>query len=616
MKSFDKRQAPILITFLLGSIVLSLKLAQIQLFDDSYKALAQKTILDKQTIYPSRGLMYDRTGKLLTYNKSIYDIEAIYRNVDEKMDTSLFCQLVDIERERFETLLNKNWRDKRYHKSLPFTFMSKLDQSVFGKFQEQLFQFPGFYPVTRNIRAYPHKSAAHILGYLGEVDNNILNLSASVYEPGDYIGMSGLERFYEDKLRGQKGTKFLLRDNVGREVSSFSEGRLDSIAVQGTDLYTTIDLELQTYCESLMKNKRGSIVAIEPSTGEILTMLSAPSYDPNDLNLDKNRGKAFARLTEDKIQKPLLDRSIAARYPPGSIFKPILSLIALQEGVFTPNTFVACNGYYQYKTFKYGCHEHPSANNVAAALMHSCNSYFFMMVRDLIEKEGFYNPEKGLNTLNKYLYEFGLGNELGVDLMHESPGFVPTPEYYKYLYRSEGGRWYSTYIMSIGIGQGELELTTLQMANLAAILANRGHYYTPHLVKGFSDPALEIDQRYTTKKELSIEPQYYDIVIDGLEKTITRGTGYKAYVPGISICGKTGTSQNNQRDGKDHSVFYAFAPKDNPKIAIAVYVENAGFGGDIAAPIAGLAIEKYLNKEVNRKYSEEQIMNINLIDTP
>ena len=616
MKQFNNRQAPILMAFLIGALALSAKLAQLQLFDDSYKQLAQKTILDKQTIYPSRGLMYDRNGELLTYNKAIYDLEVIYRNLDPEMDTALFCSLLEIDKPTFLSNINKDWRDRRFHKSLPFTFLSRVDQQVYAKFQEHLFRFPGVYPIIRNIRAYPHSNAAHVLGYLGEVDKNIIDQSNNIYSAGDYIGKSGLERFYENRLRGRKGVKFLLRDNVGREVSSFNEGRLDSMAVEGVDLMTTIDLDLQAYCESLMTNKRGSIVAIEPASGEILAMVSAPNYDPNDLNLDQDRGKAFARLTADNEQKPLLDRSISARYPPGSIFKPILSLIALQEGVFQPNTYVPCKSYYQYKTFKYGCHEHPTPFNVQTALQHSCNSYFFAMVRDLLEVDGFNNPSSGLNNINKYLYEFGLGNKLGVDLDHEADGFVPTPEYYKYLYRSEGGRWYSTYIMSIGIGQGELELTTVQMANLAAILANRGYYYTPHLVKSFNQPSLDIDQKYRTKRIVSIDKKHFEPVVDGLFRTITRGTGYKAYVPGIDICGKTGTSQNTQKDGKDHSVFYAFAPKDNPKIALAVYVENAGFGGDIAAPIAGLVIEKYLKGEVKRTVQEENIKNINLIDTP
>lgn len=616
MTNLNNKQLPIILSFLIGSFALVYKLVELQLVDDTYKRLAEKTILDKQIVYPSRGLIYDRDGELLTYNKPIYDLEVIYRNVDTDMDTALFCQLLDIDKATFIKNLDKNWRDKRYHKALPFTFLSRINPETYARFQEHLFRFPGFYPLIRNIRAYPHTNGPHILGYLGEVDKNIVDKSDNEYAAGDYIGMSGLEKYYEPKLKGKKGTKFLLRDNVGREVSSFNDGKLDSMAVEGLDLTATVDLDLQAYCEQLLSNKRGSVVAIEPATGEILTMISSPSYDPNALNLDEDRSKAFALLTSDKEQKPLLDRSLAARYPPGSIFKPILSLIALQEGVFQANQTVTCNGYYQYKTFKYGCHEHSTPYNVSLGLMHSCNSYFFAMVRALLEKDGFNNPGVGLNILANHLYDFGLGNKLGVDLFFESPGFVPTPDYYKYLYRAEGGKWYSTYIMSIGIGQGELELTTLQMANLAAIIANRGWYYTPHLIKGFGDSPEVIDEKFRTKKTVRIDQEHFEPVIDGMHKTITRGTGYKAYVKDIDICGKTGTSENSQSNGKDHSVFYAFAPKEDPKIAIAVYVENAGFGGDIAAPIASLVIEKYINGETKRPALEERITNINLIEIP
>lgn len=614
MMDINSRQAPIIAFVLVGTLVLTYTLAKIQLFDDTYKKLAEKTILDKQTIYPSRGLIYDRKGKLLTYNKPIYDLEAVYRNLDPDMDTSFFCKLLDIDLNTFDKNINKNWKDKRFHKSIPYTFISKINPEKYSRFQEHLFRFPGFYPLIRNIRAYPHSYAPHILGYLREVDQATIDKENSTYGMGDYIGTKGLEMQYETILRGTKGVKFLLRDNLGREVSSFAGGERDALAKEGSDITTSLDLDLQEYCENLMLNKRGSIVALEPSTGEVLTMVSAPSYDPNLLNLDEDRGKAFRQLLADKEQKPLFDRSVDAGYPPGSIFKPILALIAFQEGVMTPRTSVICNGTYKYRSFEFGCHNHAPYTNVKSGLIHSCNSYFFTMVRRLIEKEGFNHPEIGLNILRKHLYQFGLGQKLGIDLTSERPGFVPTPDYYNYLYRNAGGSWRSTYIMSIGIGQGELELTTLQMANLAAIIANRGYYYAPHLVTSFSNPELSVDPKYSIKNEVLIDSEHFDPVIDGLYQTILYGTGYKAKVPGIKICGKTGTSQNPH--GEDHSVFFAFAPKDDPKIALAVYVENAGFGGDIAAPIAGLVIEKYLKGEVKRKSVEERIKDINLIEKP
>ena len=418
--------------------------------------------------------------------------------------------------------------------------------------------------------------------------------------------------YYEELLKGEKGVKYLIKDNLGRPVNDFEGGRLDSSAIAGADLQLSLDMDLQAFGEELMQNKRGSIVAIEPKTGEILSMLSAPTYDPSVFELNEERGEKYSELASDSINKPFLDRSINAKYPPGSIFKPILSLIAFQEGASYPDRTIFCNGYYQYRGFKYGCLQHMTPYNVKIALLHSCNSYYFQMVRDLIELEGFSKPEKGLNILINHLKDFGLGSKLGTDIPNESDGFIPTPEFYDKLYESEISGWKSTYIMSIGIGQGELELTTVQMANLAAILANRGYYFTPHLVKNISDRNLS--DHFLIKKQVRIDSMHFDPVIDGMEQTVTIGTGNQAYVRGLDICGKTGTSQNPH--GDDHSVFFAFAPKDDPQIAIAVYVENAGFGGDVAAPIAGLMIEKYLNKEISpyRKYLKDRISNLKLIN--
>lgn len=607
----DYRRTPILITFVLSALLLIYKLVQLQLLDDSYKKIAERTVLDKQTQYPSRGNIYDRNGKILTYNKPIYDLESIYKNLDKSMDTTLFCELLEIDKQVFLVNIEKNWRSHRYNKSLPHTFLSKISPEKYSKLQEQLFRFPGFYPVTRNIRSYPHNNASHLLGYLGEADMNLIGKKGSNYQRGDFVGKSGLEKAYEPLLKGKKGVKFLMRDVVGREVSGFDEGRLDSVSREGIDLTSTIDLDLQQYCEELMSNKRGSIVALEPATGEVLAMVSAPGYDPNLLNLDEDRGKAFKSLISDKIQKPLLDRSTSAKYPPGSIFKPILSLIALQEGVFSPYKTVQCNGYYEYRTFKFGCHRHSTPENVKQAIMHSCNSYFFEMVRKLIEKEGYNKPEIGLNILRSHLSDFGLGRKTGIDLPNENKGFLPSPEYYDNLYRNAGAKWKSTYIMSIGIGQGELDLTTLQMANLAAIIANKGYWVTPHLIKGFSDPKFSLSDEFTTKRLVRIDQEHFDPVIEGMRWAILYGTGHRANTAGIRICGKTGTSQNPH--GDDHSVFYAFAPQDDPQIALAVYVENAGFGGDIAAPIAGLVIEKYIKGESRRPLLEKQMISMDLI---
>jgi penicillin-binding protein 2 len=596
----------------LAAGVLILKSAQLQIFDKSFADKARRVTLDKEEVYPSRGLISDRYGDLLVVNKPVYELKATFNQIDPKMDTSFFCELLDIDKQVFIKNLAKNWSSPRYHKSIPFIFLTKIKPEVFAAFQEHIHLFPGFQPVYRKTRTYRKANAAHALGYLGEVSENDLKAEPEEYNLGDYIGKRGIEKNFEKLLKGEKGVKYLIKDNLGRPVSDFENGRLDSSAVAGKDLQLSLDMELQAFGEKLMQNKRGSIVAIEPKTGEILSILSAPSYNPSVFELNEERGEKYKELAADSINKPFLDRSINAKYPPGSIFKPILSLIAFQEGASYPDRTIYCNGYYQYRGFKYGCHNHTTPYNVQIALLHSCNSYYFQMVRDLIEIEGFSKPEKGLNILVNHLKDFGLGVKLGVDLPNESTGFLPTPEFYDRLYKNELSGWKSTYIMSIGIGQGELELTTLQMANLAAILANRGYYYTPHVVKSISGSNLS--DHFLIKKQVRIDSIHFPPVIEGMERTVKVGTGNQAFVYGLDICGKTGTSQNPH--GEDHSVFFAFAPKDDPQIAIAVYVENAGFGGDVAAPIAGLMIEKYLKKVIapNRKYIENRITNLKLIN--
>jgi len=402
--------------------------------------------------------------------------------------------------------------------------------------------------------------------------------------------------------------RHVITDNLGRVVESFNKGELDKQAKPGTNINVSIDFELQKYGEFLMQGKRGSVIAIEPSTGEILCSISAPTYDPNTLNLDEDRGKAFDQLMQDNVNKPFLDRTVLAKYPPGSIFKPILSLIAFQEGISSPYKGVSCPGYYEYNTFRYNCHDHPYPANVSIALTHSCNSYFFDMIRNTLEVNGYTKPGEGLTMMNNYLYKFGLGKPLGIDNHIESGGSIPTANYYNRLYANEVNGWKSTYVMSIGIGQGELELTTVQMANLAAIIANRGKYYTPHLIRGLSDNSIQIDPKFKVVRDVGIDLEHFDAVIKGMENVISWGTGTKARVPGVRVAGKTGTSQNPF--GDDHSVFFAFAPVDDPQIAIAVYVENAGFGSDYAAPIAGLLMEQYINNEIstNSKYKEERVI--------
>jgi len=559
------------LTFLL------VQLSIIQLFSSKYKSQADRTIIFKKDLEPSRGLIYDRNNELLIANDPMYDINVIYNEIDADMDTTLLCELLSITREEFEKALDKDWRSVQYQKNLPFTFLTGIQPEEFLRFQEHLFRFPGFYPKLNFKREYVHPHAAHALGYIGEVNNSRVRNNPEKYSEGDYMGISGIERSYDDQLRGEKGVAYVLKDNVGREINSAND-EIQKHAVPGTDLYTTIDIDLQAYGEELMKNKKGSIVAIEPKSGEILSILSSPAYNPSDLSIGRHRGEAFKALQTDTLNKPLLDRSIIAEYPPGSIFKPILSLIALQEGVTYANRTINCTGVYEVnkeKGYSQGCRNHPTPYNMMIALEHSCNTYYYKIMGEVVEKFGYSNPDIGLRMVNKYLDQFGMGRKLDSDIANERPGYIPTPEYYDYLYRTVRTGWKASYILSLGIGQGEIQMTSLQMANLAAILANRGYYKIPHIVKQeytLSEGAVD----YSEEHHVDVDSVHFKPVINGMEKVMRSGTGQYSYIRGVRTCGKTGTSQNPF--GKDHSVFFAFAPKDDPQIAIAVYVENAGGG--------------------------------------
>ncbi|HMQ08916.1 MAG TPA: penicillin-binding transpeptidase domain-containing protein [Saprospiraceae bacterium] len=616
MNKYADRQYIIIYLFVISGIILIGKAAQLQIFSSQYRDMAERTTLSRNVIYPARGMMFDRNGKILVANNPIYDIEVIYRNVNPKMDTALFCQLLNISKQTFIDNINKDWSNIKYSKSTPFTFLNKIDPDIFSRYQEQMYQFPGFYPVVRNVRSYPHKSGAHALGYLMEVQPKDVEVEGSEYVPGDLIGAIGLEKQYEKELKGKKGIEYLLRDNLGRNVGSYNHGRLDSAAVSGEDLIISLDLDLQEYGEWLMVNKRGAIVAIEPSTGEILTMISAPVYDPNLLSFTNNRNKTFKELVSDELNKPLINRAVTAKYPPGSIFKPVLSAVALQHGTWPVNRSFSCRMGYPLGSRLLGCHRHPPITSIPMAIQHSCNAYYFQMFREFIDQYGFTKAGMGMDTLMTYLDRFGLGRKLEIDYTFESPGSIPWADYYNRVYRSEVTGWKSTYTISLGIGQGEFEFTTVQMANLAAAIANKGYYITPHFLKGYRSGIKPVPEKYRTKHNTGIEEKHFLPVIDGMEKAVLGGTSRIAQVAGIEVCGKTGTSQNPH--GEDHSVFFAFAPKDNPKIAIAVFVENAGWGASYAAPIAGLMIEKYLKGEVSpsKKWLEDRMVNANLLEKP
>ncbi len=532
------------------------------------------------------------------------------------MDTTFFCELLGIDKKTFIKRINKDWSDIRYSKNSNFIFLNKIEPNIFSKFQEHLYKFPGFYPVIRNIRSYPDSCGAHVLGYLSEVTNQDLQDYSYNYVMGDLIGSSGLEKKYESDLRGKKGIEYKLKDNLGRDVASYNDGRLDSFAVSGEDLTLTLDIDLQKYGEKLMVNKIGAIIALEPSSGEILSMVSAPTFDPNLLSFSNKRSPAFTELAEDTLTKPLYNRAINAKYPPGSIFKPVFSLIALQHGITYPNRYIKCDGKYilsRRSGESQGCHSHVSARNIQMAIQHSCNIYYYQMMREFLEQYGYSRPGEGMDTLMTYLERFGLGNKLGIDFPYENGGFLPFAETYDKMYAEEVNGWRSTYVLSLGIGQGEFQFTTLQMANLAAVLANRGYYITPHLLKSY-ESSKEINPRYTIKRDVGINKEHFDPVIQGMQLAVEAGTARTAYSPDYIVCGKTGTSQNPH--GEDHSVFIAFAPKENPKIAIAVYVENAGWGNSFGGPIAGLMIEKYLTGEISRrnKWLEDRMLAADLIN--
>lgn len=607
MERRDSKYQTIQAIFVLGAMVLLSQIAQLQLFNSDYGRKAETTTVGKQVLYPSRGLIFDRNGRALVVNAPRYDIMVTYDQISPDLDTVKMCSLLDISLADFKRRIEQDWSLPMYSKSVPFTFMKNLSAQRFATFQEYMHEFEGFYPVDRNVRQYPFPSACHALGFIGEVDDDILRDSTGTYTLGDYIGVSGLEKKYEPVLRGKKGVNLIMKDNVGRVTGPFRDGALDVAPENGSDIITTLDLELQRYCESLMPNISGSIVALDPKSGEILSYVSAPFYDPNIMSSSKETEDRLQELLVDTL-KPFFDRCIMAKYPPASIFKPIMGLIALDQGVANIYTSQYCPGYYKYEDFTYGCHHHPQPKNIKIALQHSCNSYFFQVFRNTIEHFGYKNHDKGLDVLVDYLEEFGLGHPLGIDIPSESAGFIPTSEFYDQLYPEY--EWKSTYIMSIGIGQGELQLTTLQMANLSAAIANKGYYYTPHLIKGFMDMNKAIDEVYLEPNVITIDTSLYAPIIEGMERTVRQGTAYKAYNRDITFCGKTGTSQNPF--GEDHSVFFGFAPMDDPQIAIAVYIENAGFGGDIAAPIASLVVEKYLRGEVNRSRLEERMRQMDL----
>lgn len=591
------------------AIIYIARLFMLQIVDTDYRRFAEGNAFLKKVQYPSRGLIYDREGRLMVYNQSAYDVMMIPREVKE-FDTLAFCNAIDITKEEFDQRV-KRMKDRRYNPSYssytPQLLISQMSAEEYGRLQEVLYKFSGIYVQNRVIREYKYDIAGSLLGNIREVSSSDIE-NDSYYNAGDYTGDLGIEKSYEKYLRGEKGIEILLRDSKGRIKGEYENGKYNEAPISGKNLTLSIDAELQEYGEYLMQNKIGAIVAIEPSTGEILAMVSAPTYKPSSL-VGRERGKNYAKLVKDKY-KPLYDRTIMGVYPPGSTFKPTQSLIFLQEGIIKPSTSYPCHGGFISGRLKVGCHPHSAPIAMKPALATSCNAYFCYGFKSMLDNRTKYDRTDEAFTLWKdYMVSMGYGYKLGVDLPGEKRGFIPNSEYYDKYYRK--GRWKALTIISVSIGQGEVLATPLQIANLSATIANRGYYYTPHVVKQIQDS--EIDSIYTQRHTTMVESKYYEDIVEGMRMAVTDGTCRIGEIEGAEVCGKTGTAQNPH--GRDHSAFMGFAPKNNPKIAIAVYVENAGFGATYAVPIGSLMMEKFLNDTIatDRKPLEERMANSNTI---
>lgn len=549
--------------------------------------------------------MYDRNGKLVVFNQPAYDLVFIPKDV-QPFDTVDFCNTLQITREEFDKRIKDVKKNASYSMFTPQNFITHLSSIDYGRLQEKLYRFPGFYIQKRILRQYNYSAAANILGNIREVNNDDL-AADDYYRRGDYTGDLGVEKSYENYLRGEKGMEILMRDVVGRIKGKYMNGEFDYPPVAGKDLKLSIDIELQKYGEELMRNKIGAIVAIEPSTGEVLALVSSPTYDPN-LLVGRVRGKNYRALVNDKKKKPLYDRSIMATYPPGSTFKPTQGLIFRQEGIVTESTPFPCHGGFVYGRLKVGCHPHESPITLKPSLRTSCNAYYCWGLKSMLDKKSKYgSTSEAFEVWKNHLVNMGYGYRLGIDIPGESRGFIPNSGTYNKYYGKD--RWNALTIISIAIGQGEILATPLQVANLAATIANRGYYIAPHVVKEITGDS--IASMYNERKYTGIDKRYYEEVVEGMRMAVTGGTCRTANLKDYEVCGKTGTAQNPH--GRDHSAFMGFAPMNNPKIAICVYVENAGFGATYGVPIGSLMIEKYLNDSIapERKYLEQRMLEAN-----
>ena len=584
--------------FVIGGVALAIvlvyiiRLFTIQLLSDDFKKNADSNAFLKKIDYPSRGAIYDRNGKLMVYNQPSYDIMVVMNEAKGHIDTLELCNALGISKEYFVKRMDdikdrsKNPGYSRFTEQL---FMTQLSDREFSVFREKMFRFPGFYVQKRSIRQYTYPYAAHVLGDIGEVSVSDIE-EDNYYQPGDYIGKLGVEKYYEKELRGEKGVQIMLRDAHGRIQGSYHNGKFDRRPVAGRDLTLSIDVKLQALGERMLQGKIGSIVAIEPATGEVLAMVSSPTYDPRNL-VGRQRSKAHAALSRN-VWKPLLNRSIMGQYPPGSTFKTTQALTYQTEGIITPNTMFPCHHGFSYRGLHVGCHGHAAPLNLIEAISTSCNGYFCWGLYYMLGNRRKYgNVQKAMDRWRDYMVSMGFGYKLGIDLPGEKRGLIPNASFYDRAYHKS---WNGLTVISIAIGQGEVNLTPLQIANLGATIANRGYFYTPHVVRKVQ--GLPLDTAFTHRHRTMASVRSYSAVVAGMRSSALKGTCKALGHLPFTVCGKTGTAQNR---GQDHSVFMGFSPMDNPKIAIAVYVENGGFGADFAVPIAGVLFEQYMTGKLS-----------------
>jgi len=601
MNQFTDRRYVFAIAIILVGLVFIIRLFQIQVLDKSYEQYALSNAQSVRVIYPARGLIYDRNGEILVFNQAAYDIMVTPRLL-EPFDTTELSQILEITRESVRERLETAWA---YSSRVPSIFMKQVNYEHAALLQEKMFQYPGFYVQTRTLRQYTRPIASHALGYVGEVDQQILD-NEPYYQLGDYIGVSGVEKAYESELRGQKGKNIFLKDVHNQTVESYQGGRLDVPVEVGNNLTITLDANLQEYGEKLLTPYVGSIVALEPSTGEVLALVSAPNYSP-ELLVGRNLGTQFGLLAADTLN-PLFNRALMAQYPPGSTFKTIMGLIGLQEKVISISTEHSCTYGFYVGNIHTACHLHNTPLNLIEAVQNSCNTYFINVLKSTLTDAKFNNTADAYDNWRDHLLSMGFTAPLGIELTNELDGNIPEASYFNNIYSE--GHWNYLTIRSLAIGQGELLITPIQMANMTATIANRGYFITPHLIKHIEGSA-NIDQVYSEKHFTTIDSANYGPIVDGMDLVVNGGAGStarNARIEEITVCGKTGTAENPH--GNDHSIFIAFAPKEDPKIAIAVYVENQGFGTTYAAPIASLMIEKYLTGEVKRTWYEDWVRQV------